>query len=204
MLNMRKTMKSRRREGFTLVELMVSVAIVGILAAIAIPVFSRHVKEATISEATANIQGILEAQEAYFTRYHRYTSLLTNCPPAAAPVGENQAWVSTDCDIGWRQLGWEPEDNVYFQYRVFSLYDALGDTRNLPSTLPSPNAWGINWAVELPGNDPDVMEPWVAVEARADTDGDGAPVFFRGNSFNPVIFRCDQAGVPPPTADYTY
>ena len=39
---------------------MVAVAIVGILAAVAIPVFSDYMKESRLAEATTNIQGILE------------------------------------------------------------------------------------------------------------------------------------------------
>ena len=33
------------------------------------------------------------------------------------------------------------------------------------------------------------MQPWCAVQAQADTDDDGAAVFFRGNSYNNKVFR---------------
>lgn len=194
-----------RPEGFTLVELMVAVAIVAILAAIAIPVFSRHVREATLAEAAANLQGILEAQQAYYVRFQQYTADLPACPLAAAPAGTNQNWVVGDCDAGWAILGWNPENRVYFQYQVFSLYDNNGQKVNLPTALPLPNAWGIDWAVEFPGGVAAEMEPWVAVQAFADTDGDGEPVFFRSNSYNHAVFRCNPAGQPPgPAAEPTY
>ncbi|MFC1654959.1 type IV pilin protein [Myxococcota bacterium] len=198
------TNRRGRQLGFTLVELMVAVAIVIILAAITIPVFSRHVREATLSEAASNLQGILESEQAYFVRFQRYTSALTACPAAAAAQGQNQAWPVGGCNADWAILGWNPENRVYFQYQVFSLYDAAGQRVNLPATLPQPAAWGIDWAVEFPDADPADMEPWVAVQAWADTDGDAAPVFFRSNSYNHATFRCNQAGVPPPTAEPTY
>ena len=193
--------ESRRRRptaGLTLVEVMVVVAIIGILAAIAIPVFSNYAKESRMSEATSNIQGILEAEEAYFTRYHRYTQGLGSCPPnPPVAVGSNQRWpanVATDCDapagsgLGWAMLGWEPDGPVYFQYEVFSLYDQAGKRANLPSAVLPAGGWGINWVTEL-GNVADDMQPWCAVQASADTDGDTNFVFFRGNSYNNTIFR---------------
>jgi prepilin-type N-terminal cleavage/methylation domain-containing protein len=196
--------KTNGQLGFTLVELMVAVAIVIILAAISIPVFSRHVREASLSEAASNLQGILEAEQAYFVRFQRYTAALPACPLAAAPQGQNQDWVLTDCNAGWQILGWNPEKRVYFQYQVFSLYDAAGVRAVLPGTLPQSTAWGIDWDVEFPQDNPTNMEPWVAVQAWADTDGDGEPVFFRSNSYNHATFRCNQAGDPPPGADPTY
>lgn len=196
-----------RPRGFTLIELMVAVAIVVILAAIAIPVFSRHVREATLSEAAGNLQGILEAEQAYFVRFQQYTAGLPGCPPAPAPAGTNQDWVLDDCGPGWAILGWRPENRVYFQYQVFSLYDNNGQRVNLPASLPLPNAWGIDWAVEFPGGDADALEPWVAVHAWADTDDDDddEPVFVRSNSYNHAIFRCNDDGDPPgPGVDPTY
>jgi prepilin-type N-terminal cleavage/methylation domain-containing protein len=193
--------ESRRRRsvaGMTLIEVMVVVAIIGILAAVAIPVFSNYAKESRMSEATANIQGILEAEEAYFARYHRYTQGLGICPPVPpADAGSNQKWpanVATDCNappgsgLGWTMLGWEPDGPVYFQYQVFSLYDPAGEKVNLPSAVLPAGGWGVDWATEL-GNVAADMQPWCAVQASADTDGDTDFVFFRGNSYNNKIFR---------------
>lgn len=193
--------QSRRRRsmaGLTLVEVMVVVAIIAILAAIAIPVFSNYAKESRMSEASANIQGILEAEEAYFARYHRYTPGLGNCPlNPPADAGSNQRWpadVAMSCNtpagsgLGWAMLGWEPEGPVYFQYQVFSLYDQAGAKVNLPSAVLPAGGWGIDWVTEF-GNNAQTMQPWCAVQASADTDGDTNFVFFRGNSYNNAIFR---------------
>lgn len=199
MLSVKNRWRGRRSAaGMTLVEVMVVVAIVAILAAVAIPVFSNYAKESRMSEATANIQGILEAEEAYFARFHSYTQGLGACPPAPpAAAGSNQRWpanVAADCNapagsgLGWAMLGWEPEGPVYFQYEVFSLYDPTGARMNLPAAVLPAGGWGIDWATEL-GNNLQTIQPWCAVQASADTDGDAAFVFFRGNSFNNKIFR---------------
>ncbi|HWP34922.1 MAG TPA: prepilin-type N-terminal cleavage/methylation domain-containing protein [Thermodesulfobacteriota bacterium] len=53
--------------GFTLLELMITVAIVGILAAIAVPNFVKYSAKAKQAEARANLGGIYVAQSAYFS-----------------------------------------------------------------------------------------------------------------------------------------
>lgn len=54
-----------RSEGFTLIELMIVVALIGVLAAIAMPTFRNHVYRAMRSEAELNLKGIYQAQYAY-------------------------------------------------------------------------------------------------------------------------------------------
>ena len=60
--------KLRSKKGFTLIELMIVVAIIGILAAIAIPNFLRFQAKSKQSEAKTNLGGIFTAEIAYFGR----------------------------------------------------------------------------------------------------------------------------------------
>ncbi len=58
--------KWRRDEGFTLIELMIVVAIIGILASVAIPAFMRYVAKARTTEATQNVRKLYEGSRTYY------------------------------------------------------------------------------------------------------------------------------------------
>ncbi len=60
------------KKGFTLVELMVSITIVGILAAIALPQFGNALARARAAEAPSNLTKIRTAQEAYKVETKKY------------------------------------------------------------------------------------------------------------------------------------
>ncbi|MGZ6125410.1 MAG: prepilin-type N-terminal cleavage/methylation domain-containing protein [Myxococcales bacterium] len=68
-------MKNIVLKGFTLIELMIVVAIIGILAAIAIPNFIKFQARSKQSEAKANLKAIFTAQKAFFQEKDRYSSL---------------------------------------------------------------------------------------------------------------------------------
>jgi type IV pilus assembly protein PilA len=72
---MRKMLTNNK--GFTLIELMIVVAIIGILAAIAIPNFMAYQCKAKQSEAKSNLGNIRSMQEAYFAEYDTYNGLTT-------------------------------------------------------------------------------------------------------------------------------
>jgi type IV pilus assembly protein PilA len=62
----------RKNEGFTLIELMIVIAIIGILAAIAIPQFSAYRTRSYNSAAEADIRNAATAQEAYYVDNQTY------------------------------------------------------------------------------------------------------------------------------------
>src|SRR5512134_45421 len=77
----------RNRKGFTLIELMIVVAIIGILAAIAIPNFLRFQAKSKQSEAKTNLGGIFTAMTSYSGENNYYGNFQ---PIAWAPVGTNR------------------------------------------------------------------------------------------------------------------
>ena len=63
---------SKVKKGFTLVELMIVVAIIGILSTIAIPEYVKMTSKAKQSEAKANLGAIFVVQVAYFAENATY------------------------------------------------------------------------------------------------------------------------------------
>ena len=75
---MLRRIRNRKSKGFTLIELMIVVAIIGILAAIAIPNFLNMRKKAMSTEAKSNLGDLRTMEEAYRMEYGTYTASLTN------------------------------------------------------------------------------------------------------------------------------
>jgi len=68
--------KSKKgKAGFTLVELMIVIIIVGVLAAAAVPIYTGYVKKARVSEAKATIGTIRSSEEVYFAENAVYLPL---------------------------------------------------------------------------------------------------------------------------------
>ena len=81
-------MRIKKSQGFTLIELMIVVAIIGILAAIAIPNFLKFQCKSKQSEAKTNLSGIFTAEKAFFGEYNTYgTDLISvNWQPDGTPL----------------------------------------------------------------------------------------------------------------------
>ena len=76
-----------RASGFTLIELMITVAVIAILAAIAIPAYGDYVRRSKITEASSSLSDMRNRLEQYFLDNRQFP---VNCIPAAAgaaPVG---------------------------------------------------------------------------------------------------------------------
>jgi type IV pilus assembly protein PilA len=66
--------RNKMKKGFTLIELLVVVAIIGILAAIAIPQFSEYRKRGYEAGVKSDLRNIATAEEAYFVGANAYVS----------------------------------------------------------------------------------------------------------------------------------
>ncbi|MBI5185978.1 MAG: prepilin-type N-terminal cleavage/methylation domain-containing protein [Nitrospinae bacterium] len=64
----------RSEKGFTLIELMIVIAIIGILAAVAIPSYQNYTKRAKASEAKIMLDALRTNNETYRAEYNTYTS----------------------------------------------------------------------------------------------------------------------------------
>jgi prepilin-type N-terminal cleavage/methylation domain-containing protein len=70
----------RRRNGFTIIELLTAILIIGILAAVAMPKFGATRNKAKLASVKADVHAIQVAQEGHYSAYNRYGNLnqLTN------------------------------------------------------------------------------------------------------------------------------
>ena len=102
--------------GFTLVELMIVVAIIGVLASIAIPSFLNYQLTSKRAEAFANLASLAKAQKAYFAEFNAFLSV--NSEPAGT-LGAPPTTIkrdSTSVDTAFASIGWAPEGDVFFDY----------------------------------------------------------------------------------------
>jgi type IV pilus assembly protein PilE len=86
-------MKQAQR-GFTLIELMIAVVVIGILSAIAIPNYRNYVQKAERGAAKAVMLNLMQTEERYFTNNGTYLAIASL--PTAAPAGwQNYSGSST-------------------------------------------------------------------------------------------------------------
>jgi type IV pilus assembly protein PilA len=124
-------LRNKKSGGFTLIELMIVVAIIGILAAVAIPAFIKYLRKSKTVEATEGLDKLKAGAKSYFQADHYDTAngnLLAKQFPAdvsATPsVGSCCLAGKQKCnpedgdwnDPSWRALAFQMSDPHYFSW----------------------------------------------------------------------------------------
>ena len=125
-------MRRKAEQGFTLIELMIVVAIIGILAAVAIPAFMKYIKKSKTTEARQFVKKIYEGAREYYLDTPQPgvspipaqfpgtdgstegpTPILTACCTAGGKCAPSAAQWATP---GWNALKFSVDDPSYFAY----------------------------------------------------------------------------------------
>ncbi len=135
--------------GFTLIELMIVVAIVAILAAIAIPNYMGERYRVARTEAYTNIGALYSLEHAYSIENQTY--ITSAWVPSNIPGSTKSPWQTGS---NFDKLGFAPKDRVFYRYGIGSGGGWVASPAD-GSTLETPKA--------------DII-----IQAEGDVDGDGA------------------------------
>ncbi len=119
-------MKKKGQKGFTLIELMIVVAIIGILAAIAIPAFLEYMSKSKTTEANVQLRAIEEKVKIYWNEKAIAPTAGTVMPGAAGtacagangkiPRATQAAWFAAG--TGWKDIGFHIDEDTLFSYTM--------------------------------------------------------------------------------------
>lgn len=123
--------QSRRAVGFTLIEVMIVVAIIGILASIALPSYNDYVRRGLLPEAFNGLSDYQIKMEQYFQDNRNYGSAEKGCAPGAAST--------------WAKF---PSTVKYFQIEC----ETSGQAFTLTATGVAGRAGGHTYTIDQAGN----------------------------------------------------
>lgn len=136
----------RLQTGFTLVEIMIVVVIIGILAAIVMPAYSDYVQRGKAAEATSTLSDLKVRMEQYFQDNKTYADtggLTAPCSPAAGSTRFFTYACTTQTAANFTltatPIAGQDVDNF-----SFTIDDAGAKTSTFDGTTPSPNICWLN------------------------------------------------------------
>ena len=122
-------------KGFTLIELMIVVAIIGILAAIAIPNFVKFQCRSKQSEAKGNLKSLYVAEESYRAEYDEYYTSGVSCS-------------GSNCTTESNDVGFAPKGNrIRYAYTTTAGGGSTWGGSAVPATGFSSELGGDQWTI---------------------------------------------------------
>ena len=176
-------MSSRTRStvhaGYTLIELMVVVTILGILATIAVPLYKGYVYRSKATEAIAFLNEIKQRQEAYRAEFRQYlcvSASVSDWYPTSSPNDASHTWPESQA---WGYLGAQPRGRTTY----FSYVTVAGPPGTTPGNL------GASGTLGYAGDD-----YWYMARALGDLDNDGQTITFEAYSESSNIWQSNAGG----------
>jgi prepilin-type N-terminal cleavage/methylation domain-containing protein len=126
-----------KRRAFTLIELMIVVAIIGVLSAVAIPAFMRYIRRSKTTEATMNLRKLFDSSIAYYNAQPKsdptgaplpvaFPDSIAATPAANSCCGQPgdkcKPAPATFAANTWQALNFSVDDPFYYWYQ----YDSSG------------------------------------------------------------------------------
>jgi type IV pilus assembly protein PilA len=181
---------SNRARGFTLIEMMIVVVIVGVLASLAVVGYRKLILSSHVTEARNTVQSIRVAQESYHAETQQYADISADLTaayyPQTSPTGQLvTAWgavcpAATCPTQNWSALPLHIDGPVMFGYA----------TKGGPGNSATPALPSALSAVTIPTTS---ATDWFVIVAMCDVDGQAAPnTYVMTTSWSNQVFTVNE------------